>query len=476
MNKYLLILLLSILNVSVYANMVYNVAPQDTNDVIKFNTQGYDARLTDPEQTVVKAQKALNLAQKLDYVRGVGESYRVMGIGYYYLNEAEKSIDSYLQALEYFKKINDEQSEAKVYNNIGNLYRDNDYEQSLMYLNKSLDIAQRLKDKQLIASLYLNIGNIKYRQKSYNQALDYYDRSNEMFRQIGDSVNIIKCIQNRGVIYFYLNEYDKSRTLLLKANEAAKANDLNQTVASINLTLASLYTAENKYADAQAALDEGKTYASIIKDQKMIYDYEYTQYLLEAKRGNFKKALNFLQSIYNKDSVMHKSNESTKINLIQKQFEQAEIEREKALLLQRQTYDRQRFFGVTILAILLLAVVGLLIGNVKRKTKTNAQLTALNAEVSKQKDNLNRINHHLEEIIDERTRDLQIKNRKLQEYSSYLSHQIRGPIATLKGLINLEKEGLVGKQECIQMMDKCVSDIDAKIIEMSDMLHSPAKS
>jgi len=123
-----------------------------------------------------------------------------------------------------------------------------------------------------------------------------------------------------------------------------------------------------------------------------------------------------------------------------------------------------------------LIVIVLLMTNVKRKALTNNKLTELNNEVSRQKDNLDRINHHLEEIIDERTRDLQAKNKKLSEYSSYLSHQIRGPIATLKGLMNLEREGLVDQAECINMMDKCVSEIDEKIIEMSDMLHDPGKS
>jgi signal transduction histidine kinase len=103
------------------------------------------------------------------------------------------------------------------------------------------------------------------------------------------------------------------------------------------------------------------------------------------------------------------------------------------------------------------------------------RLTELNMEVSRQKDNLVRINQHLEEIIEERTKDLQIKNRKLVEYSTFLSHQIRGPIATLKGLMTLEKEGLVDKPECIKLMNKCVGEIDGKIIEMSDMLHDPVK-
>ena len=146
------------------------------------------------------------------------------------------------------------------------------------------------------------------------------------------------------------------------------------------------------------------------------------------------------------------------------------------ILLQRQQYDRVMFLSVAIVAGLLLVLVGLLISNVKRKAKTNIQLTNLNAEVSRQKDNLDRINHHLEEIIDERTKDLQVKNKILSEYSSYLSHQIRGPIATLKGLLNLEKEGLVDQPECIKMMNKSVADIDDKIIEMSDMLHDPGRT
>ncbi|RYZ94889.1 MAG: tetratricopeptide repeat protein [Sphingobacteriaceae bacterium] len=440
------------------------------------NKQGYDSRLTDPEQTIQNGEKARELAGKLNYIKGIGEAYRVLGLGYYYINEPEKAIDNYLTALTFFEKIDDLRGKAKVYNNIGNLYRDNDYKESLTNLNKSLAIAEKLADKQLIASLYLNIGNIKYRQKSFNQALSYYDKSNVIFSELKDSINLITCLQNRGVIYFHLNQFDKAQTLLLQANHAAKANDLNQTVASVNLTLASLYIAQNKFTEAEKVVEEGQVYATIIKDKKLIYDYQYTTYQLEYKRKNYEKALHNLQEIYRQDSIIHKSNESTKINLNKKKFEQAALQRDSDLLKQRQETDRVKFFGVTAVAGLLMVVIVLLVGNVKRKAKTNSQLTELNAEVSRQKDNLDRINHHLEEIIDERTKDLQVKNKKLSEYSSYLSHQIRGPIATLKGLMNLEKEGLVDQSECIDMMDKCVSDIDSKIIEMSDMLHNPTKT
>ncbi|TWJ04805.1 lipopolysaccharide biosynthesis regulator YciM [Mucilaginibacter frigoritolerans] len=475
MKKSLLLMLLVCLAFLARAKNIGDNSGLDSNEVIKLTKRGFSMRLTDPEQTVKDAGKALALAQKINYTAGIAESWRVMGIGNYYLNQSVKAIDNYLTALNLFTKLNDLNGEGKVYNNIGNLYRDNDYDRALDYFEKALGIAKRLSDNKLIAPIYLNIGNAYYSKKRYNLALNYYNKSNDLYIALKDTVNLITCMQNKGVIYLSLNEMDLAEAFLLSANKKAKELDLNDPVARIDLSLAELYMKKNQFDAAEKAIDEGVTFSNIIKNEKTLSDFKLTSYELEYKRKNYEKALNILHDIYRQDSAVYKQNTSTQINLIQEQVKQQARERENEILLQRQKYDRIRFWGVTIVLGLLLVLVGILISNVKRKAKTNIQLTNLNAEVSRQKDNLDRINHHLEEIIDERTKDLQVKNKKLSEYSSYLSHQIRGPIATLKGLMNLEKEGLVDQHECIRMMNKCVSEIDDKIIEMSDMLHDPGR-
>jgi len=453
-----------------------NDIQQDTARVIELNEQAYKSRLTNPDQTVSEATKALVMAQKLNFTNGIGESYRVIGIGYNYLNQPKKAIDSYLTALDIFKKNNNLQSQAKVYNNIGILYLDNDYYKSLEFFNKALSIATKLSDKPLIAKLNFNIGGVYYRNKNFYQALNYDIKANEMFIALKDSINMVQCTQNKGVIYFYLRQFDKAEALLLEANKEAKLLDLNKPVASIDLTLAELYIAKNQIADAGRTVQEGIAFSKILKDDKLESDFEHTSYQLELKRKNYEQALHYLTIIYKQDSTAYNQNASTQITLMREEVNQQARQRENEILRQRQEFDRVKFWAVAIVAGLLLVLVGLLINNVKRKAKTNIQLTNLNAEVSRQKDNLDRINHHLEEIIDERTKDLQVKNKKLSEYSSYLSHQIRGPIATLKGLLNLEKEGLVDEPECIRMMNKSVSEIDDKIIEMSDMLHDPSRT
>ncbi|MFD0792174.1 tetratricopeptide repeat protein [Mucilaginibacter litoreus] len=475
MNK-VFILLIFFLVTAVYAKGNAEVSVQDTNEVIALNKQAYDNRLTSPEQTIADATKALNLAVKLNYQSGIAEAYRVRGIGNYYLNQAGASINDYSNALAIFEKLNDLRSEAKVNNNIGNLYLDNNNTKALEYFKKSLAITEKLKDQGLMASLYMNIGNVYYRKNSFNQALSYYNKSDVIFAKLKDSANLVQCLQNRGVIYYNLGQYDKAEKLLLAANRSGKQQDLNKPVASTNLTLAALYVRQGKFDQAEKIVQEGEAYARALKDEKLTTDYNYTIYQLETKRKNYEQALHYLQLIFTQDSLIHSSNESTQIYLIQEQFKQEAKQKNTELLLIGQQNDRIKFWAVTVVAGLLLVVVALLVNNVKRKAATNSTLTELNAEVSRQKDNLDRVNHHLEEIIDERTKDLQLKNKKLSDYSSYLSHQIRGPIATLRGLMNLEKEGLVDEKECITMMDKCVSDIDQKIIEMSDMLNDGSKT
>jgi tetratricopeptide (TPR) repeat protein len=476
MRKLFIFIFFVLLKLSAVALQSDENLARDSSVVIKLNKQGLASRFNSPEQTIAYANKAMALAKRIGYKAGIGESYRIRGIGEYYSNHSQLAIDDYLNALDYFKQAKDLRSEAKIYNNIGSLYRDNDSDDALDFLNQGLAIAIKLKDNHLVASIDLNMGDVYFRKKSFYQALTYDSESNRLFTALKDSVNLVICLQNTGVVYFNLHDYNKADSLLIMANKQAKQLGLNETIASVDLTIADSYIEQSKFDLAQKAIQEGEIFSIAIKDEKLQADYKYTSYQLESKRKNYELALTYLRDIYHNDSVTFKRTSSTEMNLIREQVKQQARIRDNEIQLQRQQYDRVKFWAVTIVAVLLLFVVGLLVSNVKRKTKTNLQLTNLNAEVSRQKDNLDRINHHLEEIIDERTKDLQVKNKKLSEYSSYLSHQIRGPIATLKGLLNLEKEGLVDEHECIRMMNKSVSDIDERIIDMSDMLHDPGRA
>ena len=86
---------------------------QDTAQVNLLNRQGFDIRLTDHEQTMAKAQQALELAQKLNYTNGIAESYRILGVGEAYARNSAMAIADYLNALLYFKRANNLLGQAR---------------------------------------------------------------------------------------------------------------------------------------------------------------------------------------------------------------------------------------------------------------------------------------------------------------------------------------------------------------------------
>lgn len=449
---------------------------KDSTDVIELNNLGFKSRLQDPELTLKYANKALGLAKELNYIDGIAEALRIRGIGKHYLNQKEGAINDYLTALTYFKQTYNQAGEAKTYNNIGNLYSEIDYDKSLQNFQKSLKIAENLNITDLIAGLYLNLGSVHMRKKEYDEALSNYQRSLNLFTNLGNTVGIIQCLQNLGVIYFNLNQFEKSEKYLIESNKKAKENHLNNSIASINLTLSSIYILQKKFESAEKTINEGATFAKLVKSPKLEYDYLLTTYELENKRKNYERALYYLQKVYKQDSITYKSNVSDKISLLEAQHKQLGKQRENELTIAKQRYTQILFWATSVVAILSFVVIVLLFRNVRKSSLTNKELTRLNQEVSKQKDDLNRINHNQEEIINVRTKDLKIKNKKLSEYSSHLSHQIRSPVATLKGLIILEKDNLIDKEEFVEQMGKCIFDLDDKIININENLNDPLKS
>jgi len=447
----------------------------DTLEIIKLNKAGYENRLIDPNQTLAYGNKALRLAQKANYLNGIAEAYRIIGIGESYHNDNESAIESYLNSLSYFQKIGNKEGEAKVNNNIGNLYINVDFDKSLEYFHKSLKIARELQIKGLIAGLNLNIGTVYQKKQLFNQALKSYQESFTNFSEIDNSTGVTQCLQNIGVAYFKLNLFKDSEEYLKQAIKKAKENDLNFVVAGSNLTLSSVYIAKGDFEAAQKSIDEGIAYSRIIQDSKLEYDFTYTLFELENRRKNYASAIGYLREIYTQDSLAYKNNESIKLTLRDKQYRQQAKQLENERIILEQKYTKTLFWASSVVAALAFFAIFLLIRNNRKSNKTNKQLIRLNQEVLQQKEDLDRINHSLEEIIDERTHDLKIKNNKLSEYSSHLSHQIRGPVATIKGLLILETDSLIEHDELVEQLQVCIQDIDNKILNINETLNNNTK-
>jgi tetratricopeptide (TPR) repeat protein len=315
------------------------------------------------------------------------------------------------------------------------------------------------------------MGNIYYTMGNYNAALKSFQNSRISFTRLNDSVNLVVSMQNLGNVYYKLRNYEESEHTLLEAISKAKKLDLNNSIASMSIFLSNIYIDKKDYKKAEQLLIESEQYVKHSNDLKLEQDFLYTSYHFEDGRKNYYKALQFLKKVYKKDSIANNATMTEQLTRQEVQFKERAKARENELIIARQKNNKILFWASSVVSALLLVVVGLLYYSNTRKIKTNKQLTILNSEILQQKEELDWINQRLEKIIDERTKDLQIKNQKLSEYSWHLSHQIRGPVATMKGLMLLEKDRLIENDEFVIQLGKCLVDIDEKITNINEALH-----
>jgi len=82
-----------------------------------------------------------------------------------------------------------------------------------------------------------------------------------------------------------------------------------------------------------------------------------------------------------------------------------------------------------------------------------------------------RLNEVLEERVQQRTEELEIRNRQLVEYAFINSHLLRGPLSRILGLINLmEHDKTMKQEEVIDLLRKSGDELDGVVTRITDTL------
>jgi len=107
----------------------------------------------------------------------------------------------------------------------------------------------------------------------------------------------------------------------------------------------------------------------------------------------------------------------------------------------------------------------------------NDEIQAQNEEIQAQAEEIKGINENLENLVRERTRELEQKNKALEEYAFINAHKLRAPVASILGLINLIGKHGIKEQDADEIkerlqtaadeLDKVVGSI-TKAIERGD--------
>lgn len=452
---------------------------------------------TDFETALRYAKDAYNQAAALGDSSNMVEGGRMIAYSLLDLGRNEEAIEVLNRALEIAIRNKEKYPELKprikfLLNNAGiaYMYRGN-YDSSLSYHFKSLAIREEEGDKKTFSTALNNIGLVYFKLQNYEQALQYYQRSLDLKNELGDENDIDKILSNIGLCYNNLNRPSEAIEAFESAKDKCAPNCAESQLKAVYFGLGSAYLVLDKLDSAEANHKRSLAIAVKLNDKQHWIENLINLVKVEINRKNYSEGIKYLEeasqfeneaqftealiSMYQvaaelysllqdykqaslfqgkyiqlKDSI-YSSQLIKNLAKIQTSFEEREnlktiSEKNRILQLQNELILRQKTQYVFVVVITILAT-GLALVLIWANRRQRIQAVALNQAkllISEQNDKLKQINESLDRQIEQKTIDLLRTNDALRQVNSEMdhfiyrtSHDIRGPLVTLKGICNV---------------------------------------
>ncbi|MGZ3899246.1 MAG: tetratricopeptide repeat-containing sensor histidine kinase [Bacteroidia bacterium] len=316
---------------------ILKTAKDDTVKTCLLNDLTWEFMYNDPERAINYSNTELALAKKLNFTRGVFDSYTALGNAHYIqgdytnalsfhkkalaISEEKKyqkglmiansnigtvyhdlgayplQLEYCLKALKIAEGMKDTVRLAAIYSNVGSTYRaQKNYDVALGYFNKTMAIHQKRKDERGIAGVYINVSSLLMDQQKYKEALIVLQKALLILEILKDNFQLAKCYSNIGQCYEKINDYSTALTYLKKGLEVNEKLGSSASLAGININTGIVY---NKLHKGDEALKHFNTALSIAKEtghkKWQMESYLGMSYAYETQ-NNLKKAY---ESYYN---------------------------------------------------------------------------------------------------------------------------------------------------------------------------------
>ena len=278
-------------------NQLTQFSKQDVGRVDLLNNISYALRRVDLDRSCECGVEARTLAEKLDYQRGIAESFSNLGNCFYLRSDYKEAQESFQKAIDLNTKIENLSDLALSLNGIGMVHiQQGNYPLALDYVQKSLKIAEQINDKERISFANYNIANCHLNLGDYGTALEYYDLSLTISNELGRKDFISVNLRDMGQAHTQLKNYEEAQRFFERSLEIMEELDDQKGISFTLVTLGILHKKQNR-------LDQAFTYFKQAADLSKEHDFKHNlcnSYLCLGEsyieRNDYESALNYALS------------------------------------------------------------------------------------------------------------------------------------------------------------------------------------
>ncbi|TAE73203.1 MAG: hypothetical protein EAZ85_07665 [Bacteroidetes bacterium] len=417
----------------------------DTNYFATYHQYAFAFYATNPDSTIILAQKMLVWTIKADNKKWESRALQDIGGGYYAKGNYALGLEYYLKALKILEKIDFKQGLATCYNNIGNIYSSQKKNKlALLHYEKSQKVYQSINDKKGLATCLNNIANHYHQQKQYKKSLELNFEALQINQEIKDEQGMAFNFNNIGFDYLKTEQIEKALEYLTKSLEICKKIGDDDLISEVLMGLGEVEVAKKEYPSAIKFLEQSKEVSIKIGNRENLQKIMFFLSDVYSKQGSYQQSLEFykLHKIYY-DSLVNAENENNTLQLqaqyeYDKKTEFLKLEQQKKDLINDKQISDYRFYMVLFLFLLILFVAGFVFTFTKQRkvSKTNNIISEQKIEIENQNAELEAQAEHLRHV-----------NALKDKLFSIIGHDLRSPLNQLKGVLNVLELGFLNEDE-----------------------------
>lgn len=366
------------------------------------------------------------------------------------LVQAYNALGVYDLALQYsFEslKIREEEGDpgeiSTASNNIGVIYSGlGDDESALKYYEKTVKLKQDNGITHELDQTMLNMAEKLYDLGRYQEAEQKITEVNKILDSAHAPLGYGFARLVKGKLLIARGKYSEAEGFLKRALIIFQKIESTESMTQALLALAKMHTDERHYEDAIRYLNNAIDIGT--RPQKLEAYELFAR--IHTLKGDFKLAT-YYQDLYLKlNKEIFRNDLIARISTIQAAFEQRKnlqtiAEKDQILELNRRSIAQQRNLNILLVLVIVLTATFIILGY-----RNYLKIKSVNTALASAKRMIEVQNKLLDQQVQEKTKELVKTNEELVKVNGELdhfiyktSHDIRGPLASLKGMVNLAK-------------------------------------
>lgn len=383
------------------------------------------------------------------------KALNLKGISQTRMHQHGKAIETFKNALEVREELGDKLLIASTLNNLAICFRaTNQLDLALASYKRSYDLYKEVDDVLGQSFALNNMGLVFFNQDDYIGAVESFTKSLGLKAFVADTLIVATTYNSLGKVYHKINNYNLAlESLKQAASHYSVAKNYYGLADSYN-GIASVYLSMGRFAHVKEFLAKAEPLINFEENSNLALENLKLQSDYHQAVGNHIKSRDILAKYIQRYQEVQNNLVNNQIAELSFMYESDRLEKERNMLemnldIERLKVQKVRIqqYAITSFAALLFILLVASLLFIRRYIRKGAELEKVNAE-------LNRVNSHLETIVDSRTQDLLETLKKAQEsdkqksaFLANMSHEIRTPLNGILGFSRLLTDDTLTQSE-----------------------------